>query len=96
MTVLRLEHGITDYAVWKAAFDRDPIHREQLGVRSHRVYRPVGDPNGITVDLEFETVREAEQCQAALANLWRWGDAAPALRGAPRVQLIEQVESKTY
>ena len=34
MTTLRLEHAISDFDLWKSAFDRDPIGREQLGVRA--------------------------------------------------------------
>ncbi len=96
MAILRLEHGISDFAVWKAAFDSDPIQRERNGVRGHRVYRPVGDEHTIAVDLEFGTVEEAQRFQVALGNLWRSAEAAPALRGTPRVQIVETVESETY
>jgi hypothetical protein len=33
---LQFEHAIKDFAMWKAAFDRDPIDRRRLGVRRHR------------------------------------------------------------
>jgi hypothetical protein len=33
---------------------------------------------------------------AALAGLWRSKQAAPALRGAPRVRIVETVESVQY
>ena len=58
MPVLRLEHAIRDFDLWKSAFDRDPIGRERSGVRGHRVFRPIDDPNYIAVDLEFDTVAE--------------------------------------
>jgi hypothetical protein len=45
MPTLQLEHAIKDFAMWKAAFDRDPIDRRGLGVRRHRVFRPLDDPN---------------------------------------------------
>ena len=44
MTVLRVEHPITDYDTWKSAFDRDPADRKGSGVRRYRIYRPVDDP----------------------------------------------------
>jgi hypothetical protein len=96
MPILRLEHAISDFDVWKAAFDRDPVHREQSGVRSHRVYRPIDDRNYIAVDLEFDTSAEAERFQIALDQLWQSAQAAPALMGTPQVRIVEPVETRTY
>jgi hypothetical protein len=96
MPILRLEHQITDFDVWKAAFDRDPVRRGQSGVRSHRVFRPLDDPNYIAVDLEFESAAEAERFQVSLGRLWQSTDATPALVGTPRVRIVETVESKAY
>ena len=96
MPVLRLEHAITDFDVWKAAFDRDPVGREQLGVRSHRVYRSVDDPKYVAVDLEFDTSAEAERFQVALGQLWQSKRAAPALIGTPQVRIVEAVETSVY
>jgi hypothetical protein len=96
MPVLRLEHSIRDFDLWKSAFDRDPIGRERSGVRGHRVFRPIDDPNYIAVDLEFDTVAEAESFQVSLAELWRSREAAPALIGTPQVRIVEAVESKRY
>jgi hypothetical protein len=96
MPVLRLEHAIRDFDLWKSAFDRDPIGRERSGVRGHRVFRPTDDPNYIAVDLEFDTLAEAESFQVSLAELWRSKEAAPALVGTPQVRIVEAVESKRY
>ena len=96
MPVLRLEHAIRDFDLWKAAFDRDPIHREASGVRSHRVFRPVDDPYSIAVDLEFDSLADAERFQVSLAELWRSREAAPALVGTPQVRIVEVVESRSY
>lgn len=43
MATLRIEHPIHDYAVWKTAFDRDPVGRIQAGVLRCVIYRPVDD-----------------------------------------------------
>jgi hypothetical protein len=96
MPVLRLEHAIRDFDLWKSAFDRDPIGRERSGVRGHRVFRPIDDPNYIAVDLEFDTLAEAEGFKVSLAELWRSREAAPALIGTPQVRIVEAVESKRY
>ena len=96
MPTLQLEHAIRDFAMWKAAFDRDPIDRAGLGVRRHRIARPADDPNYVIVELDFETTGEAEACQTALAELWRSREAAPALVGAPTVRILEPVEEQRY
>ena len=96
MPVLRLEHAIRDFDLWKTAFDRDPLGRERSGVRSHQVFRPIDDRNYIAVDLEFDTLAEAEGFQVSLAELWRSRGAAPALIGTPQVRIVEAVESKRY
>ena len=58
--------------------------------------RPVDDPNYIAVDLEFDSLADAERFQVALAELWRSQEAAPALVGTPRVRIVEAVESRSY
>ena len=96
MPTLQLEHAIKDFAMWKAAFDRDPIDRRSLGVRRHRVSRPLDDPNYVLVELDFDTASEADACHAALRQLWGSREAAPALVGAPRVSIVELVEDRRY
>jgi hypothetical protein len=93
---LQFEHASKDFAMWKAAFDRDPIGRRGLGVRRHRVYRPLDDPNYVVGELEFETTAEAEACRAALHELWKSPQAAPALSGVPQVRIVEPVEEQQY
>jgi hypothetical protein len=94
--ILQFEHPIKDFALWKAAFDRDPIGRCRLGVRHHRVYRPVDDPNYVVGELEFDTEAEALACSDALQELWTSRRAAPALSGTPRVRIVETVEDHQY
>jgi len=96
MPTLQLEHAIKDFAMWKAAFDRDPIDRRSLGVRRHRVSRPLDDPNYVVVELEFDTATEADACRVALRRLWSSRQAAPALMGDPRVSIVEVVDDQEY
>ena len=96
MPTVQIEHAIKDFDMWKAAFDRDPIDRRGLGVRAHRVYRPLDDPAYVIIDLDVETSAQAEECVAALQELWRSRIAAPALAGAPRVRVVDAVEVETY
>jgi hypothetical protein len=96
MPTLQFEHAIKDFAMWKAAFDRDPIDRRGLGVRRHRVYRPLDDPNYVVGELDFDTTAEAQACGVALRELWNSRQAAPALVGALQVRIVEAVEDHNY
>ncbi|MEO7296135.1 MAG: hypothetical protein ABIZ57_08315 [Candidatus Limnocylindria bacterium] len=97
MAIVQLEHSISSFEMWKAAFDRDPIRRQESGVLRYRIYRPVDEPNFIAVDLEFDDVPQAEAFRVSLEDLWRSPQAAPALGGAtPRVRIVETVESREY
>ena len=90
MYTLQIEHEITDFGVWKAAFDRDPVNRAASGVTAHRISRPVDDPHSVVVELDFEQRAQAEALLAKLhANVWNSSDAAPALLGAPKSRILE-------
>ncbi len=96
MSVLQIEHPVRDFAVWKKAFDSDPVSREAGGVRRYQIYRPVEDPNYIAVDLEFDTQGDAEAFKLGLEALWRSPQAAPALGGTPRARIVDVVERKVF
>ena len=93
MPILQIEHAISDFDVWKRAFDADPVGRTDGGVRSYRVLRPLDDPHYVKIDLEFDTQAEAETFRGRLRELWASGRAAPALAGAPQTSIVEVVAS---
>jgi hypothetical protein len=70
MYVLRIEHRVRDYQGWKQVFDSDPVGREQAGVLSYRVLRPVDDPEYVMIDLEFEREEQAAGLLASLRTIW--------------------------
>jgi hypothetical protein len=92
--ILRIEHPVPDFDAWKAAFDSDPVRREQSGVRRYRVLRPIDDSRYVLVDLEFDSVGEAEAMLAALQGLW--GRVEGTVMMNPRTRIVEAVESKEY
>jgi hypothetical protein len=96
MTTLQLEHAISDFATWKAAFDRDPVDRAGSGVRAYRIHRPLEDPAYVVVDLEFDEAGAAERFRGKLERLWQSAEAAPALAGRPQVRIVETVEAHAY
>jgi hypothetical protein len=96
MPVLQIEHAISDFEVWKRAFDTDPLGREESGVRSYRVYRPLDDARYVKIDLDFDTPSEAKAFRVKLQGLWGSGRAAPALVGSPRTRIVEVVQAEDF
>jgi hypothetical protein len=92
MYVLRIEHGVPDFAAWKAAFDADPIGRKQSGVSRYRVLRAVDDPNHVMIDLEFPSEEAADRAHVALTELW----GRVTVMRDPHARLVELVESKEF
>jgi hypothetical protein len=71
MFILQIEHPVPSFDGWKKAFDSDPVNRKQSGVRRYRVLRPLDNPNYAIIDLEFDSVNEAEGLLAAMREVWR-------------------------
>ena len=94
MFILRIEHPVPNFEGWKEAFDSDPVGRERSGVRRYRILRAVDDPNFVTIDLEFDTQREAEGLLAAMQQVW--GRVQGTIILNPRARIVETFESKEY
>lgn len=93
MATLHIEHPITDFGTWKAAFDRFAEARAQSGVRSHRVLRPVDDAHYVIVDLDLRTAGEAEKFLGFLrTTVWASTQNAPALAGTPQTRILEPAD----
>lgn len=92
MVTLHIEHLITDYDTWRAAFDGFAEVRRANGVVGERVARPVGDRAAIVIDLDFDRPDEAAAFLDFLrTSVWSTATAAPALVGAPRATILEPV-----
>jgi len=87
---LHIEHPITDFPTWTAAFDRFAGMRRDAGVRAERVQRPVHDQRYVVIDLDFDTVDEAEAFLHFLkTQVWANVENAPALAGTPETMVLE-------
>jgi hypothetical protein len=92
LTTLRIEHAISSYDVWRAAFDRFAEARSRAGVTSCAIRRPVDDPLYLLLDLEFPSVAAAEGFAAFLhAQVWNSAESSPGLAGAPRTAILDVV-----
>ncbi len=90
MITLHIEHPITDYGTWRAAFDRLSGARLQAGVIGERVTRPVDDPRYIVVTLDFDSTEHAVNFRAFLeTQVWSSTAASPGLAGRPRTVILE-------
>lgn len=94
MVILRIEHPVPNYDGWKQAFDSDPVNRKQSGVRRYRILRPIDDPHYVIVDLEFDTVSQAEALLASMREVW--GRVAGTLVMNPQSRIFEVPETAAY
>lgn len=90
MHILRIEHPVPDFDTWKRAFDSDPLDRRRSGVRRYRVLRPVDDPRYVLVDLEFDTLAEAEAAQRAVRQLWGQVEGKVMEKGKARIVAVAE------
>jgi hypothetical protein len=90
MTTLHIEHAISDFATWKAAFERFADVRLRFGVRGQRVQQPVDDPHYIVIDLDFDRPEDAGRFLGFLeTNVWASTSNAPALVGPPHTKILQ-------
>ena len=94
MTTLRIEHAITDYQLWKKAFDGFAEARASAGVRSVAVRLPVDDPQYLMLDLEFDTADVAQTFAEFLAqHVWSSPVSSPGLGGPPQTRIRDLLPS---
>ena len=87
--VLHIEHPITDYPTWRAAFDSFAAARAASGVLDERVARPVDAPEYIVVDLGFDSREKAEAFLGFLTeHVWSSPEVSPALAGRPQTAVL--------
>ncbi len=89
MATLHIEHGITDFASWKAAFDRFANHRKEAGVTAHRIHQPHDDAGYVVLQLDFSSVEKAKAFRTFLeSRVWSAPANSPALKGTPRARVL--------
>ena len=91
MAVMMTRIHVDDFDAWKAIFDADrPGAR--AAAAGHRLFRTAGDPNEVSIAVEFDSVVDAE---AARARLVASGVLERVeLRVAPTI--VELAEAKAY
>jgi len=59
MVRLFVRHKVSDYAVWRKAYDGFDAVRIKLGAKGHAVYRDVEDANDVTAWHDFDNLEAA-------------------------------------
>jgi hypothetical protein len=94
MITLRIEHAITDYQLWKKAFDGFAEARARAGVRGCAIRLPVDDPNYLMLDLEFDTTGGAGAfAEFLVRHVWSSPASSPGLAGTPTTRILDLVDS---
>jgi hypothetical protein len=93
MPLLRIQHSVPSFDGWKRAFDNDPLGRKASGVRRYHVHRSIADTNFVMIDLEFDSVTEAESMLAKLKQLWA-GPGGAVTRN-PEAWIVKTIESRS-
>ena len=92
MTTLRIEHAITDYQLWRKAFDGFAEARAQAGVRSFAIRLPVDDPQYLMLDLEFDSAGQARKfADFLMRHVWSSAASSPGLGGPPQTRILRLV-----
>lgn len=94
MTILRIEHPVSDFAAWKRVFDSYAERRQTGGVRLYQVLRLADDPNFVLIDLTFDSRAAAEAFLDFLRGIWQSTAAGQVLGGAPQARIAEVAEGK--
>jgi hypothetical protein len=94
--MVRIEHTVADFDRWKAAFDSDPVGRQQGGVREYRVLRPLDDRDRVAIELEFDDRATAAAFGERLTALWASPSAATLGLGLPELRVAEIADSGSY
>ena len=89
MATLHIEHGITDFSTWKAAFDRFAEKRREAGVTAYRIHQPYNDAAYVVLQLDFPSVDQAQAFQRFLeTQVWSKPANSPGLSGKARARVL--------
>ena len=79
-----VRHPVTDFSVWKKAYDDFDQERRGMGVIGDSVFQAADDPNDVTLWHDFETLDAAQAFMAS--ERLREVMSGAGVAGAPRVR----------
>jgi hypothetical protein len=96
MATLHVENHVHDFDEWKSVFDKFDRFREEKGMRSYRLSRYVGEPNKVTIDMDFDSVADATAFRGALEQIWTTPQSKEQLISHGTPELLDLVETKAF
>lgn len=94
MIILHIEHLVADFDKWKASFATYEDFRQQSGVCRYQISRPIDNPNFAMIDLEFNSLAEAETLLEGVKQVW--GQVNGTLINNPQWRFSEVVHAKEF
>jgi len=91
MPVVRIEHSVPNFEMWKQVFDSDPADRKGAGVRRYQILRAQDEPNYVLIDLEFDNNGDAEAFLRTMEQIW--DGPGKAVMQNPRARVADLVEA---
>jgi hypothetical protein len=92
MILLHIEHSVMNFDHWKASFDSFAELRQRSGVRCFRISRPIDNPNFAMIDLEFDSLEDAEALLAQVQQVWQ--RVGGTLIKDPQWRFSEEIETR--
>ncbi len=86
-TVLVL-HRVSDYSIWRKAYESFEGVQKELGVIDERVYQLKGDSNNVLVLHTFASMSDAEACMQSPKLKAAMSEAG--VIGQPRIEFFEE------
>ena len=91
MATLHIEHPISEITVWKGR-STDSQKRAPKRHPCEKIQQPTDDDQYVVVDLDFDTVAEAERFRQFLHTVvWATPENSPALVGTPQARVLIEV-----
>lgn len=96
MATLHIENTVRDFDSWKTVFDKFERFRQDSGVRSYRLSRDLGEPNQVAVDLDFDSVPDAEAFLQSLRKIWQTPQSKAEVVAARTPRILDIVVQRSY
>ena len=90
MPTVRIEHAVPSFEKWKQVYDSDPADRKASGVRRYEIFCAHDDPNYVMIDLDFDSIGDAEAFLRVMEKIWS-GPGKAVMQG-PRARIVDRVE----
>ena len=88
MARLFVRHNVTDYKVWRKAYDEFDSERKMLGVTGHAVFQSADDPNGVTAWHDLATIENAKSFASNSRLKEVMGKAE--VKGVPQIWFVNE------